>query len=125
MKNTLDENKPIFMQIKEHLEDSIIKETIKAGERVPSTNEFAKYYKINPATAAKGVNELVDEGILLKRRGVGMFVTENAREMLFEKRQETFYESYVLPLKDEARKLRISESQLIEMINREGMTDEN
>src|SRR5690625_7417231 len=86
MKNTLDENKPIDLQIKEHLEDSIIKETIESGERVPSTNEFAKYYKINPATAAKGINELVDEGILYKRRGVGMFVTENARERSEERR---------------------------------------
>ncbi|HLQ98686.1 MAG TPA: GntR family transcriptional regulator, partial [Candidatus Dormibacteraeota bacterium] len=102
MKNTLDENKPIYLQIKEHLEDSIIKETIESGERVPSTNEFAKYYKINPATAAKGINELVDEGILYKRRGVGMFVTENARELLIEKRKKTFYDNYMMPLKNEA-----------------------
>lgn len=125
MKNTLDENKPIYLQIKEHLEDSIIKETIKSGERVPSTNEFAKYYQINPATAAKGINELVDENILFKRRGVGMFVTENAMELLIEKRKETFYKNYMLPLKDEAKKLRITERQLIEMINREGTADEN
>jgi len=119
MKNTLDENKPIYLQIKDHLEDLIIKETIQKGERIPSTNEFAKYYKINPATAAKGINELVDEEVLFKRRGVGMFVTENARELLIEKRQKTFYENYMLPLKDEARKLRITETELIEMINRE------
>lgn len=125
MKNSLDENKPIYIQIKEHLEDSIINETIKTDERVPSTNEFAKYYKINPATAAKGINELVDEEILLKRRGVGMFVTENARELLIDKRKETFYEKYMLPLKDEARKLRITEGQLIEMINRGEMINED
>lgn len=125
MKNTLDENKPIYLQIKEHLEDSIIKETIKSGERVPSTNEFAKYYQINPATAAKGINELVDENILFKRRGVGMFVTENAMDLLIEKRKETFYKNYLLPLKDEARKLQITETQLIDMINREETTDEN
>ena len=125
MKNTLNENQPIYIQIKEHLEDSIIKETIKVGERVPSTNEFAKYYQINPATAAKGINELVTEEILFKRRGVGMFVTENAREILIEKRKETFYESYMLPLKDEARKLRITEGQLIEMIHRGGAPNEN
>ena len=123
MKNTLDENKPIFVQIKEQLEDSIINGNVKALERVPSTNEFAKYYQINPATAAKGINELVNENILFKRRGVGMFVTENARELLIKKRQETFYENYILPIKNEAKKLRIDKENLIEMINKEADND--
>lgn len=116
----LDDKKPIYMQIKEYIEDLIINETIKTGERIPSTNEFATYYKINPATAAKGVNELVMEDILYRRRGIGMFVTENAREMLMEKRKAKFYETYILPLKDEATKLDITSEQLIEMINRGG-----
>jgi len=118
MKNSLDDSKPIFLQIKQQLEDSIINETIKAGERVPSTNEFAAFYKINPATAAKGINELVADKILFKRRGVGMFVTENAKEILIEKRKKLFYESYILPLKSEANKLHIDVGELIEMINR-------
>ncbi|WP_096271438.1 GntR family transcriptional regulator [Paucisalibacillus globulus] len=116
MKNHLDDNKPIFLQIKEQLEDSIINDTIKAGERVPSTNEFAAFYKINPATAAKGINELVTEDILYKRRGVGMFVTENAKDILIEKRKQTFYENFILPLKEEAKKLRISETDLMKMM---------
>lgn len=119
MKNALDDNKPIFLQIKEQIEDSIINGTIKAEERVPSTNEFASYYKINPATAAKGINELVSENILYKRRGVGMFVTENAKEILIEKRRKTFYESYILPLKEEAVKLNISENDLLDMVKGE------
>lgn len=116
MKNHLDDNKPIFLQIKEHLEDSIINDSIKAGERVPSTNEFAAFYKINPATAAKGINELVAEEILYKRRGVGMFVTDNAKEILIEKRKQTFYENFILPLKEEAKKLRISDGDLMKMM---------
>ncbi|WP_249872775.1 GntR family transcriptional regulator [Oceanobacillus saliphilus] len=119
MKNSLDENKPIFLQIKEQLEDSIIDGSIKTGERVPSTNEFAAYYKINPATAAKGINELVAEDILFKRRGVGMFVTEDAKEILIEKRKKIFYENYMLPLKIEAKKLHIEVSELMEMVKRE------
>ena len=125
MKNSLDENKPIFLQIKEQLEDSIINGSIKQGERVPSTNEFAAYYKINPATAAKGINELVSEDILYKRRGVGMFVTDNAKEILIEKRKKLFYENYMLPLKNEANKLRISTDELIEMAKREDDDNEN
>ncbi|AXI08400.1 GntR family transcriptional regulator [Oceanobacillus zhaokaii] len=118
MKNSLDESKPIFLQIKEQLEDSIINGAIKAGERVPSTNEFAAYYKINPATAAKGINELVAEDILFKRRGVGMFVTEDAKQLLVESRKKTFYENFMLPLKNEANKLQISEEELMDMVKR-------
>lgn len=120
MKYHLNEDQPIYIQIKEHLEDSIIKGAIQAGERVPSTNEFAKFYKINPATAAKGVNELVSEGILLKRRGVGMFVTDDARELLKEKRKGQFFESYVSPLIEEARRLNINKNELIDMIDKGG-----
>ncbi len=119
MKNQLDESKPIFLQIKEQLEDSVINESVKQGERVPSTNEFASYYQINPATAAKGINELVHEGILVKRRGVGMFVTEHAKTILIKKRKKTFYDNYMLPLKSEARKLHISKEELLEMVSRE------
>lgn len=119
MKNKLDETKPIFLQIKEMIEDSIINNTLKEGERVPSTNEFATHYKINPATAAKGINELVAEGILYKRRGVGMFVEENARTILLEKHRANFYEEYIKPLKSAADKLDISQDELMEMLQRE------
>ncbi|NBJ70127.1 MULTISPECIES: GntR family transcriptional regulator [Clostridia] len=125
MKSILDETKPIFLQIKEQLEDSIISGSIKTGERVPSTNEFASYYKINPATAAKGINELVDESILYKRRGVGMFVTEDAKQILIEKRRQSFYKNYLLPLKNEAKKLQISQEELQEMVERLEQDDEN
>lgn len=114
----LDESKPIYLQIKAYIENSIINKTLKIDERIPSTNELAKFYQINPATAAKGINELVDEGIIYKRRGVGMFVTENARSILVEKRKESFYESYVLPLKNEADKLEITLDELVEMMKR-------
>lgn len=119
MKINFNEDKPIYVQIKEYIEDSIINGSIKAGERVPSTNEFAKYYNINPATAAKGINELVLENVLVKRRGVGMFVTDHARVTLIEKRKELFFKNYILPLKEEANKLQITKEQLVEMLNRE------
>jgi len=125
MQHELNEDQPIYLQVKENIEDSIINETIIAGERIPSTNEFAVFYKINPATAAKGVNELVEEDILFKRRGVGMFVTENARQMLVKKRIDIFYEHYMRPLKKEANKLGMTKEQLIDMVTREGTDHEN
>lgn len=118
MSNQLDDTKPIFLQIKENIEDTIINGSLKAGDKVPSTNEFAAFYKINPATAAKGVNELVNEDILFKRRGVGMFVTENAHELLVTKYKKNFYEEYVKPLKQAASKLEIGEKELIDMLTK-------
>ncbi|QDP39349.1 GntR family transcriptional regulator [Radiobacillus deserti] len=125
MKHSLDDNRPIYHQIKEHIEDSIIGQSIQAGERVPSTNEFASFFKINPATAAKGVNELVDEGILVKRRGVGMFVTEEARSILLQKRKDSFFNSFVIPLREEAKKLDITEQELLDMIQKGGERNED
>ncbi|HLR67507.1 GntR family transcriptional regulator [Virgibacillus alimentarius] len=119
MKHQLDEDKPIFIQIKEQLEDSIINEAVKKNERIPSTNEFAKYYKINPATAAKGINELVNKEVLIKKRGVGMFVTEDAKSILIEERKQTFKENYVHPLISEARKLHIDAGDIMQMLEKE------
>lgn len=119
MKNKLDDTKPIFLQIKEMIEDSIISNALREGDRVPSTNELAAHYKINPATAAKGINELVAEEIIFKRRGVGMFVAENARNILLERHRATFYKEYVEPLKQAAQKLDIDKDDLIQMLQRE------
>lgn len=116
MKKELDDHRPIYIQIKEFIEDAILKGTIAIGERVPSTNELAKFYQINPATARQGMNELVQENILRKQRGVGMFVTEEAIDVLTNKRKQHFYESYILPLKEEARKLNITNEQLLDML---------
>src|SRR5690625_4388355 len=125
MANNLDDNRPIYLQIKEVIEDSIINGTIKVGDRVPSTNELAKFYKINPATARQGINELVMEEILQKQRGVGMFVTEEGKKKLIKNRQKQFYENFIVPLKTEADKLQIPYERLVEMIERGEVSNEN
>lgn len=119
MKQKLDESRPIYVQIKAYIEDSIMNDTMKSGERAPSTNELAKFYQINPATARQGMNELVSEGILVKQRGVGMFVTEDAKQLLMEKRTEQFYQHFIIPLKAEAEKLGISNEKMMEMLKKE------
>src|SRR5699024_261953 len=117
--NKLDDSRPIYIQIKEFIEDSIINNQLKAGERVPSTNELAKFYQINPATARQGMNELVNEQILRIQRGVGMFVTDDAKKILLENRKQQFYENFIVPLRNEANKLNISKEQLIDMLDKE------
>ena len=116
MKQFVDESKPIYQQIAEGLEDDILKNHLKEGDQVPSTNQFAKHYQINPATAAKGINLLVDEGILFKKRGIGMFVADNAQETIREKRRHNFYQEYLLPLLEEAEKLALDRQSLIRML---------
>lgn len=116
MQELLNQEKSIYLQIKEMIERDILRDILLEEERVPSTNELAKLYAINPATAAKGVNLLVDEGILYKKRGIGMFVATGAKEAIRKKRREHFFENYVKDMLTEAANLGISKEELIEMI---------
>jgi DNA-binding transcriptional regulator YhcF (GntR family) len=114
----MDDSRPIFMQIAERIENDIIEGRLPEESQVPSTNQFAAFYQINPATAAKGVNLLVDQGIIYKKRGIGMFVAAGTRVKLMEKRREQFYEEYVVTMVREAQKLGITVDQLTELIKR-------
>ncbi len=116
----MDESRPIFLQIADAISNDIIAGTMPDESQVPSTNEFAAFYRINPATALKGVNLLVDEGILYKKRGIGMFVAEGAQARLVADRRERFTEEYVRPLLAEAEKLGIASEQVAEMTKTEG-----
>lgn len=118
MKQLIDDGRPIFLQILERIEDDIIEGGLAEESQIPSTNQFAAFYKINPATAAKGVNLLVDEGILYKRRGIGMFVAEGAREKIINKRREQFFKQYVITMIHEAKKLGITADQLTDMVGK-------
>lgn len=112
----LNQEKSIYLQISEMIENDILRDILLEEERVPSTNELAKFFRINPATAAKGINLLVDESILYKKRGIGMFVAKGAKEAVKKKRRDKFYDNFVRSLLDEAASLGISENELIEMI---------
>src|SRR5580658_11109173 len=117
----LEEGAPLFVQVAERLADEIADGGLVEGEQVPSTNELAAYYRINPATAAKGINMLTDEGLLEKRRGIGMFVAVGARDRLLAERRKRFAERYVEPLVAEASRLGIGAEELVALI-REGST---
>jgi DNA-binding transcriptional regulator YhcF (GntR family) len=112
----LDEGAPLFSQIAERLSEEIAEGVLSEGERVPSTNELAAYYRINPATAAKGISVLVDERLLEKRRGIGMFVAVGARTRLLAERRKQFAERYLEPMVVEAGRLGIAPDELVGMI---------
>lgn len=106
----------IYRRVARSLEDDILAGVIKEGEMIPSTNQYAEKFSINPATAAKGVSMLSSEGVLAKKRGIGMFVTPEARELILERRKKEFRETAVTDLFEEARKLGISKKDLIAII---------
>jgi DNA-binding transcriptional regulator YhcF (GntR family) len=109
---------PIFLQVAEMVESAILSGALAEGAQAPSTTEISVRCKINPATALKGVARLADDGVLYKKRGLGMFVAEGARKLVLEKRQRLFYEKYMQPLMQEAKKLELSCEQLEEMLRR-------
>ena len=109
--------KPIFMQIAEQLEDSIFTGVFSEETKIPSTNEISALLNINPHTVLKGMNMLVDDGIIYKKRGLGMFVKEGAVEKIRQKRQSQ-YEQYVATLINEAMKLKMSKEEIISLIER-------
>ena len=115
---TFDDERPIFIQIAEMLQDSILSGAYPEESQIPSITEFAVTCKINPATALKGINILVDEGLLYKKRGLGMFVSQGAQEKLRAKRKEGFYLDDIMPLLKEAARLQIAKPELQAMLER-------
>lgn len=118
MQSPLNSTTSIYLQIANMIEDNILKDILLEEEQAPSTNELARLYSINPATAGKGLNLLADEGILYKKRGLGMFVATRAKITIQKKRQNAFYKEYIQPLAAEAQNLDISSEELIQMLQR-------
>lgn len=110
--------KPIFLQLAEQLEAGILSGAYPEGSQVPSITEYAATYRINPATALKGINQLVNAGLLYKKRGIGMFVAEGAQAALRKQRSEDFYRNYVEKVVKEAKSLGLSLEQLTTLIQR-------
>ncbi|MGM1030687.1 MAG: GntR family transcriptional regulator [Actinomycetota bacterium] len=115
----LDDSKPLFVAVAEQIEDGILDGTYAEDDPVPSTNELAAFLRINPATAGKGFGLLVDAGVLIKRRGIGMFVAPGAREALRQRRKLAFQDQFIAPLLREAAQLGISPEDLADMITKE------
>lgn len=116
MNEILTQEKSIYIQISEMIENDILRDILLEEEKTPSTNELAKMYSINPATAGKGINILVDKGILYKKRGIGMFVKQGAKEKIKSQRKSEFYQNYIQKLIVEANNLGISKKELVNMI---------
>ena len=111
-----DSMKPLYVQIAEWLEGEILSENIKEEERIYSQYQLAEMFTINPATAAKGLNILADENIVYKKRGLGMFVSPNAKQFILNMRRSQILGQMIKELVMEANRLDVSESELNRMI---------
>ena len=112
----IEEGKALFIQIAEQIEDQILDGSLEEESKAPSTNELAAFYRINPATAAKGVAMLTEKGVLYKQRGIGMFVATGARQTLLTERRSAFADRYIDPLLTEARTLGLGTDDLTALL---------
>lgn len=120
----LDEGTPLFIQIARKVETDVLTGALGPDEQVPSTNEFASFYKVNPATVGKAFHDLMDRGILYKRRGIGMFVESHARELIEKKRRQRFVDDVVAPLVSEASAIGIPIDEVISAIEQVAESEE-
>ncbi|THV38444.1 GntR family transcriptional regulator [Glycomyces buryatensis] len=111
-----DDGAPIYRQIADQIKAEIMNGSLEPGGKVMSTNQYAAFYKINPATAQKAFRDLVEEGVLYKQRGVGMFVAEDAREKLAGDFRARFFDDVLQPLIREARQAGISLTDIIDYL---------
>lgn len=112
----MDDGRPLFIQIAEKIEASILDGSLDEEDRAPSTNELSAFYRVNPATAGKGINLLVDRGILEKRRGLGTFVAPGAQRIVRNQRVEEFAQHYLDPLLAEARAIGLDTEAVLAML---------
>jgi DNA-binding transcriptional regulator YhcF (GntR family) len=108
-----DDRSPIYRQLAAAIERDILNGTLQEEEQVMSTNQYAAYYRINPATAAKAFQGLVDDGVLYKRRGIGMFVSPGARNLLQQQHRQRFFSQSVDPMVAEAKAIGIPLAEII------------
>jgi len=116
---------PIYLQIAGRLEEAILTGAYPEETQIPSTTELSTGLQINPATVLKGMNQLTADGIIYKKRGIGMFVCTGAVENILARRRNEFFESYVSPLLREGKRLGISPEQIIVMLQKAGADNGN
>ncbi|WP_229263724.1 GntR family transcriptional regulator [Cohnella cholangitidis] len=116
MNVTFDDKQPIFQQVADLIEDDILNGTFRVDEQILSVAQFSQMFQINPATVVKGIGLLVNEGILYKKRGLGMYVATDAKQKIQIKRKDRFYKELLSNLLNEADKLGLANEDIIDKI---------
>ena len=116
MSSNLNESLPIYIRIVEGIKDAILNGELREDSQIPSTTYLSREYKINIATVNKAMNILVDEDLVYKKRGIGMFVKAGAKEKLIAKRRETFKDYYIKTTMIEAKRLGLTDEDIQKMV---------
>jgi Predicted transcriptional regulators len=109
------DSQPIYLQIANNVRKSILTGALSAGDQLMSTTQYATTYRINPATANKAFALLVDDGLVEKRRGIGMFVKEGAHERLLEAGRTAYADETLAPALAEGIALGLSSPEILHM----------
>ena len=112
-----DPNVPLFLQVKEDIENMILSGAVQEDEKLPSVRVMARDYELNPNTVNSAIGELLNADIIYKKRGIGMFVKQGVKKKLLEQRLESFETEEVENLVQQARMLEISEAKLVGLIS--------
>ncbi len=111
-----EDSVPIYLQIKEEIENAIITNSLKEEESIPSIRSLAQQYRLNPQTISNAISELMNERIIYKKRGIGMFVEKGAKSKLKKKKNQEFRNDDLIKLVHKSKSLGISKNELIETI---------
>lgn len=117
MQDSWKDDQPIYRQLQERILGLILKGSIKEGEPIPSVRQVAADYQINHLTVAKAYQELVDAGLVEKRRGLGMFVIPGARQKAMASEREKFVQQELPQIVQRAQQLGMKEAELVEKIS--------
>ncbi|WP_430708751.1 GntR family transcriptional regulator [Paenalkalicoccus suaedae] len=112
-------SKPIYIQIAEWLEGQIMSEELVEEGKMYSQYQLADMFTVNPATAGKGLSLLLDQGILFKKRGLGMFISIGAKELIIQKRRTEVLPQKMKEVIRDAKSLHVTEEELIDMLRKE------
>jgi DNA-binding transcriptional regulator YhcF (GntR family) len=118
MQPTLDNDRPIFLQVKEAIEDDILAGLLAPDDQIPSNSQLVGFFSVNPVTVHRGVSLLLEEGIVYKKRGLGMFVSPDAPVLLRKRERDNFEQDFIAPLMRQAVLLGIDRDTLHARIDR-------
>jgi DNA-binding transcriptional regulator YhcF (GntR family) len=113
--NVHDE-KPMFVQIIEMIEDDILAGVYDTDDLIISTPQISRLLSVNPATAQRAITVLIDRGIVYKKRGIGMAVAQNAQEQIMQERKKEFFERGIVEFISGAKKIGVTQSELIQLV---------
>jgi len=119
MSHRWNDNAPIYRQLRARIMAMMLDGVLKPGDGLPSVRQIAAEYQLNPLTVSRTYQELAEEGLIEKRRGIGMFMAQDAAEKLLERERARFLDEQWPEVRTQIRRLGFSAEQLLAEMNKE------